>query len=171
MTVPVPNPGKGRKLKKVTTSYQVQGGANKEPAGITIWKSGRALTNVDCADLLIPLVKQAGGDSNRFMVDFGVDKENQVIGVSIASPNTPGAMPAQPSGHEKTISFHLGGVFKDYPDLRPVGKRQYMVSLEPDDEGTMCLMIHLKSGVMKRTGTRGDGTGDSGQGAAAGEQQ
>ncbi|HLN60911.1 MAG TPA: hypothetical protein VK464_05110 [Symbiobacteriaceae bacterium] len=165
---------KGRKLTKVTTAYQVQGGAAKDPASVTIWKSGRALTNVDGGNIMVPWAKAAGADPERFQIDFGVDADNKVIGCYIAGPNSPAPTPAKPSGHERTISFHLGSVFEEHPKLRPVGKRQYLVHLEPDADGVMCFMIDLKTGVMKQTGTRGDSADTKGarpqDDAAAGEQ-
>jgi hypothetical protein len=172
MTVPKSTSVKGRKLKKVTTAYHVQGGAAREPASVTIWKSGRSITNVEGGELLIALVTAAGQDPKRFLLSPGVDSENSVVGVAVVPSGVAGAITARPVGDERNIVLHLGGVFKEYPQLRPVGKRQYMVAVEPDEDGVMCLMIDLKSGIMKRAGTRGDGSnGESGQDAAAGQQK
>ena len=168
---------KGRKLTKVTTAYQVQGGAAKDPASVTIWKSGRALTNVDGGNIMVPWAKAGGADPERFQIDFGVDVDNKIIGCYLADANSPAPTPAKPSGHERTILFHLGSVFEEHPELRPVGKRQYLVRLEPDADGIMCFMIDLKTGVAKRTGARGtDATADTKgaapqDDAAAGEQK
>lgn len=168
---------KGRKLTKVTTSYQVQGGAAKDPASVTIWKSGRALTNVDGGSIMIPWVTAAGADPKRFQMEFGADPDNKVIGCYIAGPDSVAPTPAKPSGSERNIAFHLGSVFKEHPSLRPIGKRQYLVHLEPDQDGVMCFMIDLKTGVMKPKGTRGGSASAESKGAqpqndaAAGEQE
>ncbi|HEY3367278.1 MAG TPA: hypothetical protein VGK74_19650 [Symbiobacteriaceae bacterium] len=55
----------------------------------------------------------------------------------------------------------MGGVFTEYPQLRPVGRRQCVITPGINAKGKPCLVIALNTAVIKRRTTRGSTNTDN----------
>ena len=154
------------KFEPVTATIPVSGGASREAAGGTIWKSGRILLNVSASEGWTALCRSLGPDLNTIGASFEADEANKVVSVRPVIGAGPGIMPVRWSADLTTVTLHLGGVFAQKPKLRVAGKRDISVAVAPDDKGNPCLLIFLQIALAK-TKTRSTTQTQAKQTAAA----
>lgn len=155
-----------KKFQMVTTSHTVAGGALRDDPSVTIHPSGRAVANRGGTDTMDQV---AGTADETYLVKFGVDLETQTIGVFMGAANEKGLMRIR-RYHGKggsRISFHMGGVWKEYPDLQPQSKGDYLVYFETDAEGVPYMEINLQSVLTRRKGNGTEPATETGKTAAS----
>ncbi|HEY3366365.1 MAG TPA: hypothetical protein VGK74_15020 [Symbiobacteriaceae bacterium] len=156
-----PNPGpneepKSRRFKPVYTSVAPGGALSRDPEGATHYPSGRLLLNVGGTDYWKSLCEAEGLESAKAAGSYQADDVNMVVAVRPVKSTTEmvGLTPVRWVNKDTSVVLHLGGVYKEHPSMRPIGKQQVTVTIEPDDDGNNCLMIALQTALAKRTRTR-----------------
>jgi hypothetical protein len=150
-----PNP-EGRQFKAVKRSYDIQTDSRAKAQGGKIHPSGRFPLNVKGTGILDRLAVDAGQSVERFNVYYEADDVNDLVAVYIATEVREGVMAARRDADGRTVTLHLGGVFAEYPTMRPVSKRDCEVWRETDAKGRPCMVISLKTALSTRTTTRSD---------------
>lgn len=141
-------------FQPVNATFQVSGGALRGEDGALIHPSGFAKLNAGGSEALDALAVQAGLPVGQYAVRFGVDPERELIAAYVIESGAEGAMPVMRSGKGNVISLHMGGVFADYPLLRPAGKRTCVVMSRLDVEGKPCLIFALQTSLAARRTSR-----------------
>lgn len=144
----------GRNFKPVRTSYDIHTGNRSKVEGGIVHPSGRTLLNVKGTEIADSLALEAGLNLERYNVTFQADQENSLVAVYVTSEVGPGVMPARRSTDGRSVTIHLGGVFKENPKMRPVGKRDCQVWREVDPAGQPYMVISLGTALGTRTTTR-----------------
>lgn len=144
--------------KKVTKQFQVQGGAKREAAAVTLNEFGHTMGNAEGSAILFRSAMAQGIDPTReFLIDFAVNEERQSIATWATTQATEGTTTVRlyKSGGSSWVSFHLGGAFAEAPDLRPTIKEtRVLVHEELDENGIPMMVIPVKSGLAKNTQSR-----------------
>lgn len=138
------------KFKRVTRKFDSRSGARSKSAYVMVEPTGRSEAGVKCTRLADTLAAELGFDLHRYHLAFEADPELKIVGAFLCNSTEPGAMPVRRSKDGKTISFHLGGVLEDYPDLRPAGKTDCGVERMIDEHGRPYLQISLGTGLAHR---------------------
>lgn len=147
---------KKKSFKMVTSSYKVAGEALRDDPSVRIHPSGYSVANRGGSDLLD---KVANTTEQNYLVKYGVDVETDTIAVYLGNTNETGLMRIrrlQGKGGSR-IAFHLGGVWKEYPHLRPASKGDYAVRYDTDADGVPCLEIAMQAPLNKRKGSADPG--------------
>lgn len=141
-----------KKFQMVTSTYKVSGEALRDDPSITVYPTGRGVCNRGATEIMDGV---ANTSADSYLVKFGVDEETRTLAVYIASSQDKGAMRIRRySGKGGTrISFHMGGVFKEYPKLRPSSSMDYLVAVDTDDDGTPYMEIGIQAGLEGRKGS------------------
>ena len=139
----------GKSFRRVTTSFNIAGGARREAAAVEVYRTGLTRTNVESTGNIMKLVDQAGGDRRQFHLAYGIKEDSKEVAIYVDTPDAPGAMPTRI--YSKTISFHLGNAFEECPALRPEAKASFPISdVTTDAEGVPCVIVTLKAGLDSR---------------------
>lgn len=144
---------KKKRFEIVTASHKVSGGALRDDPEAKVNPSGLTNLNRGATDLLDEL---AGTTADTYPVFFGADTPTRTVAVYMATGKEPGAMMVR-RYHGKggtRISFHMGGVWKQHPKLRPESTMEYKVKLDTDEDGVPYLEIQMQAGLNERKGTR-----------------
>ncbi|MFZ5825498.1 MAG: hypothetical protein ACOY94_14450 [Bacillota bacterium] len=153
MTTPNGN-GANNGWKDVVSGYQ-RGDANKVGAYVTVTKHGAVEAPVEPTAMLLQCIRERGLAKTRCLLQF---KANTDLGQVAAIPiPTKAGTPA--SGQinwsrgkgSPRASFHIGGVFKDYPELAPIGEVRCQVDIDTAPDGLPMLIIAVKAGVGTQT--------------------
>lgn len=157
-----------KRFKMVTTSHKVVGGALRDDPSITVHPSGLGVCNRGSTDIADEV---ANTSAESYLVKFGVDEETKTIAVYVATSEEPGAMRIRryKSKGGTRISFHMGGVWKEHPKLRPSSKMDYLVYSRIDEDGIPYMEIALQAGLEGRKGSTPNPSAESKK-TAAGEQ-
>lgn len=150
------------KFKRVTRKFDSRSGARSKSAYVMVEPTGRSEAGVKCTRLADTLAAELGFDLHRYHLAFEADPELKIVGAFLCNSTEPGAMPVRRSKDGKTISFHLGGVFQENPDLRPAGKTNCGVERTTDEYGRPYLQISLGSGLGHRKRNHSGSTKASG---------
>lgn len=145
----------GIAMTPVTTVHQVSGGANRDPATITVKKTGYAYSNSEGTDYIRMGAKLQEIPWPEVYFSFGANAPAGLVGIYLVRMGAPGAMAVRDS--EGTLSFHLGGVFKEHSDLRPKTTVECGIVYTKDDKGQPCFIINIGSALPKRKGRRKEG--------------
>ncbi|HEY3363508.1 MAG TPA: hypothetical protein VGK74_00375 [Symbiobacteriaceae bacterium] len=142
---PVPD---GIKFDMVEETHVISGGANRSEAALVVKVSGHSRSNTETKDRVIELVEAAAVNREKFRLSYGVNKDLGVIALYIASWETKGAMPVRvfPNG----LSFHIGGVFRKYPSLRPNTTVEPEITATTDADGRRCLAFNILAALPKQ---------------------
>lgn len=164
-----PNPKK-KKFQKVTASHKVSGGALRDDPAVKVEPSGRSECNRGASDLLDQL---ADTDADDYMVYFGADRKTKTVAVYVGGDDEDGAMRIRRYAGKggSRISFHMGGVWKQHPSLRPSSTAEYKVKLDTDEEGTPYMEINLKARHDVRKGRKSDSDESTGSNDASAQKK
>jgi len=146
--------GSEPQFKRVTRKYDVKNGARTKAAHVVVRVTGLTRASLLATRLADHLAVEAGLDPERYHLYFEADEKLGIVGGFACDATEPGAMPVRRSDDGKSISFHLGGVFEDYPDLRPSGRRNCAVTRSVDQKGRPYLLIALGTSLSTRTTRR-----------------
>lgn len=137
-------------LTSVNTSFTVAGGSNRAPALISVKPSGYAFTDLEGTLLFARYLSTEGISRENLHVYFGANPKTGFIGIYIDKLGLhPGSMAARDSGN--VLYFHLGGVLKEYSNLRPTGNVECGLTLGKDAQGVPCFVFNILKGVAKRS--------------------
>lgn len=141
-----------KKFQMVTTSHQVSGGALRDDPSVTVHPSGRVVANRGGTDIMD---RVADTPDSSYLVKFGVDTETKCIAVFVGNTNEKGLMRVRryTGNGGSRISFHMGGVWKEHPDLRPPSKGDYLVKYDTDANGVPFMEINMQALLTKRRGS------------------
>lgn len=142
---------KPRRFAPVHSSAPMGGETKRDPEGGTLWTSGRLLLNTGATDDWRELCTKAGLEAGKAVAHLQVDGDNMVVAARpvIATREATGLAPTRLINDGANIVIPLGGAFKENPSLRPTGRRQVVITVEPDDDGNNCLMVALQSALPK----------------------
>lgn len=149
------NPAPKKKFQMVTATHKVSGGALRDDPAITIYPSGRAVCNRGGTDIMDEV---ASTTVESYLVKFGADPKTKTVAVYLADSQDTGAMRIrryQNSGGTR-ISFHMGGVWKEHPKLRPSSATEYLVTRNTDEDGIPYMEIGMSAGLEARKGRTTD---------------
>lgn len=168
----VPSIGPKKGWKKVKRSYQPQGGARRGAAAVTMTQHGAASTNASAGAMVMETAIPRGIDPTKdFLVDMAIDEERPAIILWATKEASEGTTTATvyKQGSTTRVSFHVGGAFLEAPHLRPeVKKSRILVSMDTDEDGLPVVVIPVKSGKARNSGSRGDSEETPGSQAAPG---
>jgi hypothetical protein len=143
-------PANGLEVEDVTTHFQVAGGASRGPARIIVAKTGRSYSNTEAYDVICAELTDRGVSLENLYFACGANRALGVIALRPSNMATPGAMPATVG--DKALRFHLGGVFKQHPSLRPNTTVECPIDFTTDAKGRWCITINPRQGAPKRAG-------------------
>lgn len=147
---PTPSPKK-KKFLRVTESPKVAGGANRDDPSVTIHPSGYAVANRGGTEIMDQV---AGTADSNYLVTFGAHPETKSVAVYAGNSSDLGLVRVrryQSKGGSR-IAFHLGGVWRKHPSLRPDSKGDYAVKYDTDEDGVAIMEIALGAPLGKRKG-------------------
>jgi len=130
-------------LQPVVSKYQVQGGALRDEASGIVERTGLTRLNREGSDASDLVAERSGFTMKNYVYKWFADPKKRVVVGYVVDPTTDGAVGIRRSSDEKIVSFHLGGVFKDYPGLRPSSPQECGVFAREDSKGEPCLVITL----------------------------
>lgn len=155
---------------KVQSSWE-RGDGQKEGPFVAVSKKGAVQAAVEASEMLSRIVEARGLAPHTWVLDFrGNPKRGQVACIPIATAGAPrSAASVRWSKRQGSprASWHIGGVFKDYPDLAPKSDVKCAVVEATGPDGLPVLIIPVKVGL--GTGTGGKEGGTPGSQAAASE--
>jgi hypothetical protein len=144
-------PANALEVEDVTTQFQVAGGANRGPARIIVAKTGRASTNTEAYDLICAELSARGVSLENLHLGAAANRALGVVALRPSNMAAAGAIPVTVG--EKVLRFHLGGVFKEHPALRPNTTVECAVDFTTDAKGRWCFTINSRHGTPKQAGT------------------
>lgn len=170
----IPKPGGtdgNEEWREVTSGYE-RGDGHKEGPYATVSKGGAVECGVEATALAEEIARERGLARHQWVLALRAgEKKGQVGCIPIPAEQATRAT-ATVRWYEKTGSpraaWHIGGVFKDYPTLRPKGTVKCLVSRATAPDGQPMLVLPVKAGISTQTATRDDGT--PGSQAAATEE-
>lgn len=156
---------------KVTSGYQ-RGDATKVGPYISISKNGAVEALVDATALAEEVAGDRGLSRHQWAWDFRVNPQTgQVAHIPIsaaeATKGSAGIRWYEGKG-SPTASWHIGGVFKDYPALALTSDVKVVVTKAIGPDGLPVLVVPFNLGLSTQTNPRGGET--PGRESAAGEE-
>ena len=137
-------------LTSVNTSFTVAGGSKRAPALISVKPSGYAFTDLEGTLLFATYLSTEGISRENLKVYYGANPNTGFIGIYIDRTGLhPGAMAVRDG--DTVLYFHLGGVFKEYSNLRPTGNVECGITFGKDAKGVPCFVFNILKGVAKRS--------------------
>ncbi len=137
----------GMTFTRVTESYDPNTDPRREDPFFTVSRSGYALSNVAAAALADMVAEKMGITEKEYCVVLGADSQTGTVSVEIVDSSTPGAQQIKRQTDGKTISIHLGGLFRQFRKLRPSTEKR-ACGARLSDEGEV-LLISLKASKAK----------------------
>jgi|GEM_PF-6256847 len=137
----------GVTYKRIGDSFDPSTSTRRDDANFTVSNTGYAVSNTECAELADTLAAKAGITERDYHVIFGADDVGGTVSMEIVDSATPGAQQIKRRDDGRTFSIHLGGVFRQYPKLRPASAKR-ACSVQLATEGT-ALIIALKASRAK----------------------
>ena len=141
-------------FKRVTRNFQRSVTARRAPAEVTLAPSGYATTNVAATEMIGATLAGTGELPQQINFAFDVNEASGLVGISLAQPGEPGAVPAMLSPDKRRYSLHLGGVFQEYPQLAATFIRKCPFKQDSDGQ----LVIALSAAVAARKGPEDQAT-------------
>jgi hypothetical protein len=142
-------------FEPVTTDFDRATGSRREDPSFIVHPSGLSVSNVASAEDLDWLAEQAGETRKEYFLEFRASKEHKLVEIKIATAHKEGVQQVLRSPDGKTLSFTLGGVFKQYRTLAPKEKRQCQVMLDPENL-RMILSLQVPKATRRRA-SKGEG--------------
>lgn len=139
----------------VGSAYQVQGGAQREESGCIVSRTGRIKFNVSASESTDQLALRNGLELGKYALTTGANPTRNLVALYTVDTTADKAQPIR-RNPERQYSSHIGAVFAEYPQMRPVGTRWCPVSLRKDAKGKPCLVISLQAGLPTQTIKRGN---------------
>jgi hypothetical protein len=140
-------------FEMVETSPRI-GAANRNTEGGTLYPTGRLPVNAEASDIWRQLVQECGLPADNHLCKFAVHKPSRTVAAYPVPHGTPNCAPVRINPHKTaadTLTFYLGGVFEEHPELRPTGKRTVTVVADTDQNGRPIMVISLASSLQART--------------------
>ncbi|HYG57415.1 MAG TPA: hypothetical protein VD902_05050 [Symbiobacteriaceae bacterium] len=119
-----------------------------------IQTTGHTLLNANGADTWNNVVRTAGLPLETTLVRFEANVARKLIAaypVPMGLPDVKGVGPVRRYAGRRSVSMHLGGVFKHYSALRPVTQCEALVSQQVDSQGRPFMLIDLGAAILKRS--------------------
>lgn len=133
-------------FKRVESSFDTSHGTRTGAAKCYISATGWTSTSTAATRMILPKATLANETFEQFTVAFDVNQDLRKIRVMVVDPGEKGATAARLSKDRRNVMFHLGGVFRDYPDLAVTYDRECPLRREPDGH----LVIALAAAVAKK---------------------
>jgi hypothetical protein len=152
-----------------------RGDGQREGAFVTVSKKGAVDASAETSQLLLEVAVERGLNKNGFVLDFKASVAKGQIACIPIPVQAATRSSAQVRWYEAAglstprASFHVGGVFKDYPQLIPPSTVKCVVAKVIAPDGLPILVIPVKVGLGTQTTTRDDGSPGS-QAAATKDQ-
>lgn len=146
-------PGPGElDFEMVEESFQTSGGALRNAPAFAIEPSGLTESNVEAAEDVTEFITGQGADPQHCHLALGANQAKGTVAIYLADAQTKGAMALRWNAGKKTISFHMGAVFKKYPLLRPQTTVEVFFEAIRDQKGRPCIVLKLHGALPKRKG-------------------
>lgn len=163
--------------ERVTSGYR-RGDALQDGPWVTVAKSGATEAGTEATTMALEVAEDRGFGQHGWAFDFYANvKMGQVACVPIPleeATKASGLVRWYDGKGSPRAAWHLGGVFKDYRELRPKSKVKCQVFKGTGPGGLPCLIIPVQTNLGTQTGSReGDKTQSGatpGSQAAAGEE-
>lgn len=127
-------------------------GTQRKPPGGVVGTTDRTRLFKESSNELDRIAAAKGLKRDEYTIGGGVGDSGSVA-IYVHAPNT-GKHIRVRRAKDGYLTFHLGSIFKKYPDLRPVTSVEVLASTEVDDRGESCLVLALKGGLPVRTKSR-----------------
>lgn len=142
-----------RKYAPLQASVMKKGGTRRRGMYARTEVTGYTTLSTSASDEQFLQAIAVGATQREYVVWFGVHAESGSVAVFVEKPPYAGAAGITLSRNDKVVSFHLGPVFEQYPDLRPAQRIKPIVTLDKDG-GKDCLSIQIKGAPAWRTTSR-----------------
>jgi hypothetical protein len=143
----------GVALTRVKKSFTPTLGARRGTRNVIIDPTGKSRGNAAGSDAMDLLARELGKDPATYTASFGVNTELGIIGMYIDIPGAEGSVAVKHS-KKRIVSFHLGAVFEEYPELKPSGRVEVKIERTIDAAGEPYIMIPMKQATPKVTRSR-----------------
>jgi hypothetical protein len=131
--------------------------------------TGLSQSNVGSAEDLDWLAEQAGEERKDYLIDLEVDKVNKLVQIKVTKTEASGVQRVARSSDGRTLSFSLGGLFKQYRSVALKQKRQCPAFLDRENQR---MILSLQAPKAKRkTAARGGSAAKAKSAAKAAAQQ
>jgi len=149
----------GTSFRKVTRSFNTSGGARREPAKMTVSRTGAIRSNTEGKEMAQEYVRAEGGNPDDFQLAFGGNEDKGQLALYLPKPGDLGVMKV--SIYRSSIAFHAGAAFVEHPKLRPVTRVECNVTPTTDAEGVACLVVQIHGATPAPVVKRKKGESDS----------
>jgi len=132
---------------------------------VTISKKGAVQAVVESSDLIQQVALSRGLTMEQFVFRLNVNQKMKQISatpvpLSMAGNGTTAVHWRKDKG-SPLATWHIGGVFKQYPKLRLTGQIRCLVTTAKGPDGLPVLILPLTAGTTVKTGSRSGGTSQS----------
>jgi len=146
--------------REVTAEYRT-GNSNKHAAQVRLSRGGAVEGNVGATELLEQIAADRGLPPREWALSFQARlRMGQVACTPIPLPEagkgTGGVRWHKGKGSDRA-GWHIGGVFAQFPELRPSSEQCCLVTRGTGRDGGPTLIILLGAGFPVRRGSRGAG--------------
>lgn len=171
--IPMPPESDGENDWERSTSGYERGDALKEGPWVKVSRNGAVEAGSEATAMALDVARARGFSQYDWAFDFfGSVTRGQILGVPIPlNQATKGSCLVrwyQGKGSPRA-SWHLGGVFKDFKDLRPKSDVKCRVTKGIGSDGIPVLIIPVKATLSTQTTSRNSGDPTPGSQSAAGE--
>jgi hypothetical protein len=130
-------------------------GAGRDPEGVLVFPSGRALFNKGGTDLCLNLMYAANfSEPTKCGFVWGFDANTGEIAGKIVSPQIKGVTSMRYNEKNDQITAYLKGLFLSYPSAAPSSKRWVPASRWSDPELGDFLVLHMNLALTKSKSNR-----------------
>jgi hypothetical protein len=130
-------------------------GAARDPEGVLVFPSGRALFNKGGTELWLNLMYTANfSEPTKCGLVWGFDPTTGEIAGKIVSPQVKGVTAVRYNEKNDQITAYLKGLFLSYPTAAPSSKRWVPASRWADPELGDFLVLHMNLALTKSKSNR-----------------
>lgn len=149
------NMDEGLEFDVIQETYDPASHSKRNLAAFEVKPTGASASNVESGEAFVKWLQKHYGDAvdpYRCSLLFGANVKKGLVALYISETAVEGATAARWADDRKTFSFHLGAVFRKYPQLRPSTTVEALFRDTTDKDGKPCLAISLKGALAKRKG-------------------
>jgi hypothetical protein len=135
-------------VQEITANLNV--GATRDPEGVLVFPSGRALFNTGGTELCLNLMYGANfAEPSKCGFIWGFDAITGEIAGKIVSPQVKGVTAVRYNEKQDQITAYLNGLFMSNPAAAPTSKRWVPASRWSDPELGDFLVLHMNLALTK----------------------
>jgi hypothetical protein len=149
----------GSNFKDVQTTVDPRSSTQSDPASGRLSRSGLLNVKTEGTKIIDHIANGENLNINLYHSKFRVDAVAKTVAIIPVAPTTPNSMPVRRSADGKTVTLYLHGVFEEYPQLRPSGTREVLITLHSSGKAAI---INLAGGGLSVQTTPRSSSSESG---------